>query len=386
MKILVVLSRFPYPLEKGDKLRAYHQLKQLSKKNEIVLFALSDTRINEEAAAHLKPFCSDIKIVNLSFMTIAFNLFRTLFKSFPFQSGYFYSPKTRQQFDAFVSKHKPGHIYCQLIRTAEYVKCSTIPKTLDYMDAFSKGLERRISSAPFYWKPFLKIEYKRLLKYEREIFSCFQNKTIISSQDKNLIPHPGKEEIVVISNGVNTDYFKPMERKKEFDILFNGNMNYPPNIESAEYLVKQILPLVRKEKPGVNVLISGATPSKKVLNLQSANVTVTGWVDDVRENFAKSRILVAPMLTSIGLQNKLLEAMAMQVPCITSTLANNALGAEDGKNILIADTPEVYAMRILSLLKEENRAGEIGMNGYYFVLQNYNWEKENEKLEKLFYL
>lgn len=384
MKILIVLSRFPYPLEKGDKLRAYHQIKHLAQKNEIILFALTDVPVTQDSINQLKPFCKDIQIIPLSPFTTFLNLARSVFKNIPFQAGYFYSDKAQKAIDSIIIKHKPDHIYCQLIRTVEYLKnYKDIPKTLDYMDVFSKGVERRASLAPAYLKPIFNAEYKRLIQYEKKVFSYFKNKTIISSQDRNLIPHPEKDKIVVIPNGVDTSYFKPMEQKKEFDILFNGNMNYPPNVESAEYLVNKILPLVFKKRPDIKVLISGANPSKRVLSLQSEKVTVSGWLKDVRESFAKSKILVAPMLTSTGLQNKLLEAMAMQIPCITSALANNALGAEDGKNILIADTPGKYAGHILSLLTDENKAREIGVNGYSFVTQNYRWEKANEKLEKI---
>jgi len=131
------------------------------------------------------------------------------------------------------------------------------------------------------------------------------------------------------------------------------------------------------------VLISGANPSAKVRALASAHVTISGWVEDVRENFSKAKMLVAPMFISIGLQNKLLEAMALKVPCITSTLANNALRAKNGESILIADTPGEYAMHINELLSDENKARAIGLNGHNFVVENYSWERENKKLEEI---
>jgi glycosyltransferase involved in cell wall biosynthesis len=140
---------------------------------------------------------------------------------------------------------------------------------------------------------------------------------------------------------------------------------------------------VLKRNRGIKVLISGANPSAKVRALASANITVSGWVEDVRENFAQAKMLVAPMFMSIGLQNKLLEAMALKIPCITSTLANNALRAKNGESILIADTPEEYAMRISELLSNEDKARTIGLNGHNFVVENYSWERENQKLEAI---
>ena len=386
MKILVILSRVPYPLEKGDKLRAFNQLKQLSKKHEVILFALNDTTLHPEAIKILTEYCADIRIVQMSKMRVYMNLVQTLFTSLPLQVGYFYFGRAQRELDTFVEKHKPDHIYCQLIRTSEFVKKHTgIRKTLDYMDVFSKGVERRLAKAPFYMRAALKMEHRRLVKYEREIFHHFNNTTIISEQDKQHMPLEEREQIEIIPNGVDTDFFRPMERKKEYELLFNGNMNYPPNVESVEYLVHKVLPLVMKKYPDIKVLISGATPSPKVIALRSRNVFVTGWVEDVRESFAQSKILVAPMQISIGLQNKLLEAMAMKIPCITSAMSSNAIKAEHGKHLLVAQHPDEYAEHIFTLLENEAKVNEITANGYAFVRNNYNWESTTAQLEKLMF-
>lgn len=385
MKLLVLLSRVPYPLDKGDKLRAYNQVKQLAQKHQVILFALNDTQLDPDALAELKKYCVAISIIKFSKFTIFFNLLKALFSGLPFQVGYFYFGKAQKKIDELIKKHQPDHIYCQLIRTTEYVKNYThLPKTLDYMDVFSKGMERRISSAPFYMKPILDLEYRRLLKYENKVFEYFNNKVIISEQDKNFIPHPQKQQIAVVPNGVDSDYFRPAPQKKEYDILFNGNMNYPPNIESAEYLIDKVMPLVWASIPTARVLISGANPHAKILALKSERVTVSGWVDDIRENFASSRILVAPMQISIGLQNKLLEAMAMQLPCITSSLANNALGAKPGEQILVCDTPTDYANSIIDLLQHPEKSATIALNGYKYALNNFNWKTTTLSLSNLF--
>lgn len=386
MRLFVLLSRVPYPLEKGDKLRAFNQIKELSKKHQIILFALNDTKLDERAVDELKKYCVAISIVKFSKFTIFFNLLRAFFNGKPLQVGYFYFDKAQKKVDELINKHKPDHIYCQLIRTAEYVKKHpSIPKTLDYMDVFSKGIERRKSTDPFYMKPFLAMEYRRLLRYERKVFDRFNNKTIISGQDKNLIPHPRKEMITVVPNGVDTSYFKPMQHKKDFELLFNGNMNYPPNIESVEYLVEKVMPYIWNKLPNTRLLISGASPSAAVLDLASDKVAVSGWVEDIRVNFARSKVLVAPMQISIGLQNKLLEAMAMQIPCITSSLANNALDAKPGEQILVADSPEQYARHIIDLLQNEAKAKQIAMNGYQFVIGKFNWQSTTSILEKLMF-
>lgn len=381
MRILVILSRVPFPLEKGDKLRAYNQIKHLAKEHKIILFATTDTAIHPDSVKELSKYCEHIEIFTLSRFTVVFNLFRTIFSRLPFQVGYFYSSEARERVKALIGKFAPDHVYCQLIRTSELVKdINGIPMTLDYMDVFSKGMERRYKTESALLKPLVRIEKNRLLRYENEVFSKFTNKTIISGQDLEFIPHPEKDKITVVPNGVDTDFFFPQNKEADFDLLFNGNMSYPPNVESVEFFVKKVLPLVKERIPGVTMLISGANPSSKVKALEGNGVKVSGWVDDIRDSFARSKVLVAPMLISIGLQNKLLEAMAMKIPCVTTSLANNAIKANPGEQLLVGDTPEAISDAVVELLTNEQRRLEIAENGYRFVLANYDWKSATNLL------
>lgn len=385
MRILFLVSRIPWPLEKGDKLRAYNQLRILSQHHEVALFALHDEPVHPEAVERLSPFCQSIEFVKLSKPTIARNLFKALMNGKPFQVGYFHNFYTKVLLEKMIGEFKPDHIYCQLLRTAEYVKdIRDIPKTIDYQDAFAKGLERRIEGDPFYMKWVLKMENRRLSEYERDTFDRFEHKAIISEQDRQFIHHPKRENIIIVRNGVDFEFFAPQDKEKQYDIVFTGNMAYPPNIASVEYLVQHIMPLVWKTRPETTVLISGATPHAKVQQLQSDKVTVTGWVDDIRDSYAASRVFIAPMQISIGLQNKLLEAMAMQLPCITSEMANNALGAEKDEHILIGNTPEEYANHIFHLLSDNDRANQLAAAGHNWVKQHYSWEAMTQPLLDVF--
>ena len=385
MKLFFLLPRVPYPTEKGDKLRAFNQLKQLSRKHEVILCALNDSVLHEDAKKVLSMYAKHVYIIDISKPSIFLHLVQTLFSDKPLQVGYFFNKRINGIIRSLIDKHKPDHIFCQLIRVAEYVKGIPIPKTLDYQDVFSKNVERRLATAPFYMKPFLRMEYRRLLRYENEVFGMLDNKIIISTPDRDLIPHPDREKIVVVRNGVDTTFFLPMNREKQYDLVFTGNMGYPPNINAAEFLVHKILPLVQMRKPGIRILIAGASPSLRVSVLKSEQVEVSGWVPDMRECYAMAKIFIAPMQIGTGLQNKLLEAMAMQIPCITSPLANQALQAKENEEILIADTPEAYAHHILFLLDNPAKATQIAKAGYEYILRNFSWEAETDKIEKLFH-
>ncbi len=385
MRIFVILSRIPYPLEKGDKLRAFHQIRELSKSNEIILCALNPVSNldKQKAFSALQPYCRSINFLDLPRFGTLWNIVLAFFTNLPLQVGYFYNRRAAKKIRKLIAEYKPDHIYCQLVRTAEYAKHQREPKTIDYQDVFSYGVKRRIGRSSFMMKPFLKLEYKRLLKYEHEVFDLFNNKTIISIPDRNLIPHPEKEKIVVVPNGVDHDYFSPRQSEKKYDLVFTGNMAYPPNVDAAEFLVKEIMPIVWKKRPGTKAMIAGASPDRKVTALDGNDVKVTGWLDDIREAYASARIFIAPMRIGTGLQNKLLEAMSMKIPSITTSLADEALQARDGEEILIGDSASELAGHILSLLEDDKLNKRIAEKGYHFVKESYSWSEATAKLNKI---
>ncbi len=380
MKILMLVSRVPYPLDKGDKLRAYHQLKELSKHHEIHLCCLDDKKTDQKHINELNKFCESVTVIRLSKIQILINLGWAMFSSLPFQVWYFYQLGAQRKINALIKKIQPEHIYCQLIRTSEYVKHEhSIPKTLDYMDTFSKGIERRIEKERLFRSVF-RSEARRLAKYEHRIFQYFENKTIISKPDRDLIYHESRNEIEIIPNGIDLDFFTPKEAEKKYDLVFVGNMSYAPNVDCALFLANEVLPLLIKENKNIQLLLAGASPVKAVKELESENITVTGWVEDIRDAYASGKIFIAPLNIGTGLQNKLLEAMSMGLPCITSNLANNALGAKADQDILIGETPNSYKELVIKLLNDFNYSQTIANNGKNYVGNKYSWEQSTNRL------
>ena len=379
---MVITSRFPYPLDKGDKLRAYHQIKELAKECEVHLVSLSNKNIHEKDKNELEKICKSVSIYKLNKLQSVLSLFGALFNKKPFQVALFYNKNIHKKIKKKTREINPNHIYCQLIRCAEYVKDEfDIPKTIDFMDVLSKGIERRISTSPFYLKKILETEAERLKISENIMFEYFDNHAIISLQDQELIYHVKREEIAIIPNGIDTHFFSPDSKiKKKYTLLFNGNMQYQPNVKSAIYIVTHILPLVKEKIPGVLLLISGTSPTKEVQELASDAVTVSGWMDDIRDAYNQAIIFIAPMQIGTGLQNKLLEAMAMEMPCVTSKLANNALNAKTNDEILIGNSKEEYAELIIKLINDSSKREALGKNGQTYVRNNFNWETSTKKL------
>lgn len=384
MKILVVLSRFPYPLEKGDKLRAYHQIRCLAEHHDIYLAAMHDKSVSDDALNQLKPFCKEIFLLGNNNLKRCWNMGRAFFKGLPIQCGLFYNKKNARQLDDIVRQVQPDHIYCQLFRMAEYVKDYSIPKTLDYQDVFSKGLARRAENAKGPVKWFFNMEHRRVARYESEIFDRFDHKTIITAVDRDLIPHPHREEIVVVPNGVEFDKFSYHGEAKEYDLIFSGNMNYAPNVDAAEYLAHEILPPLLRIFPHLRLVLCGANPAPRVRALEDEHVIVTGWVDSMAEWYAKSRIFIAPMRMGTGLQNKLLEAMSMQLPCITSPLAAKPLIDADLHHAVVScSTTAAFSEEVAKLLQDEHHYHQLAEAGFQYVCQYYDWHNAVEGLDKL---
>lgn len=383
MRLLVLTSRFPYPLDKGDKLRAFHQIKELSNTNEICLISLTEKNIDLKHQNVLKKYCKEVHIFKLKKWKILLNLFSGLFSDKPFQVKYFYQRSIHHNINHIIKKFDPEHILCQLIRCASYVQHNYhYKKTIDYMDAFSKGIERRIEHAGWL-KPVFKAEANRLIKFENLCFEYFDHHTIISEQDRSYIFHEKKSLIKIVSNGIDTEYYTPKKVKKGFDLVFVGNLSYAPNIDSVNYICLELLPELIKLKPNISILISGAKPIKKILALQNSHITVKGWTEDIRDSYASAKVFIAPLRIGTGLQNKLLEAMSMEIPCITSPLANKALLAINGKDLFVGNSQEEYLKFIIQLLNDEELCKTIGKSGRNYITANFNWTSTVNKLDRI---
>jgi sugar transferase (PEP-CTERM/EpsH1 system associated) len=391
MKILVLLSRFPYPLDKGDKLRAYYQLQYLAGQgHEICLLALSDEIVSAEALATVGALCrGGLHLHPLGRVARAGGLVRALATAgWPLQVGYFYEKSAQRLVDKLLAEFRPDHVYCQLIRMAEYLRphAGRLPMTLDYMDVFSAGMARRAATAPAWQRPVLALEASRLAAYEAAAFGWFRHCTIISDQDRQLIPHAEKASITIVPNGIALDYFQPQPlAAKQYDLLFCGNMGYHPNVDAACWLAEEILPLVQQRYPAASLLVAGTSPAPRVQALaRRPGVTVSGWLPDIRTAYAGARVFVAPMRVGTGLQNKLLEAMAMQLPCLTTPLANNALRGTPGRHLLVAEGAPALAEAVASLLADEAAAAQLAAAGRTFVAETYDWAAATARLENLF--
>jgi polysaccharide biosynthesis protein PslH len=382
-KLLIITSRFPLPTDKGDKLRAFEQIKQLSIHFDLILFSLSTEKVNVQSIESMKQYCIQLHIQKLSKIVCMLNVLKGFLNGLPFQVNYFYKKSIKRKIQALINAENINKVYCQLVRTSAYVSDISIKqKSLDYMDALSLGMSRRIGVSPWYMKPFVRMEAERLKTYEKRMSQVFDQAYIITQNDLNAMV-PLNCPVSVAPNGVQVLKWDKQVFKK-YEIAFTGNMSYPPNVDAALYLIKSIMPLVWQQWPEAKLVIAGTSPHSSILSAQNNRVIVTGKVDDIHPYYLQSEIFVAPMRIGSGLQNKLLEAMSAQMPCVTTSLANDALQAIAGQDLLIGNTNSEIAAAILEIHKNKTLQMQLSENGYNFVKSNYSWEKNTQVIINYF--
>ncbi|MFM2376879.1 MAG: hypothetical protein RLZZ165_1976 [Bacteroidota bacterium] len=383
MKVLVVLSRFPWPLEKGDKLRAWYQLRGLAEQHEVHLVCLSAHQVGADGLERV-AFCKTVQVVRHPRWKAASNLLRAAFNRLPFQVNYFRSRKMKAVISETIRSQGIEACLVQLIRLGENLpfQFSQVQWVLDYMDTFSIGMVQRVSGSGFLMRPLVAAESRRLKQYEAKIAAHFDELVIISSRDANGLVPPLRKVVHIIPNGVGEAFFEDLPRPavKDFDLIFFGNMGYHPNVQSARFLVEEVLPILHSRGIRPRLCIAGARPASVIRAWEGHEIKVTGFVPDIRDYLLRSRVSVAPLVGGQGLQNKLLESMAMAMPTITSVTGNAGLGAEAGEDLIVCEHANDFADAIERLLTDAAEAERIAENGRRFVETRFRWSVMNARL------
>jgi sugar transferase (PEP-CTERM/EpsH1 system associated) len=371
-------------LEKGDKLRLYHQIRYLSRTHEIILVSLAEQPFDKNLVKLMQEFCQEIYVIPHSTWNNYLHALLGLFRGLPVNIGYFVNNATRKKIHAIIEKTRPDGIYVQLVRMAPYVAGQNVAEmSIDLMDAFSLRLQRRSKQTGLLMAQLWRIEEKLISRQERRWAKSFDNRFIISDTDRNFLHDQGiRESIDLLRNGVDTQFFKPIEVEKKYHVVFVGNMSYHPNILAAQYLVTEIAPLLRESKPNLRILIAGANPTNAVWRLAGDGVEVSGYVADIRDAYASASIFVAPIFVGSGVQNKILEAMAMEIPCITSPQVIEAIGGIDNL-VLQASNPEEYQSMIEKLLSDPEERINMGRKSRQYIKEYLSWEHCCKPLDKL---
>ena len=379
MKILIITTRVPYPPYKGDKLKIFNIARQLAKKNSVTIVTFLRNRNQIKDVEELKKHNIKVIYEKISLLESCFNIIEAIFREIPFQVAWYKSKKMHKKIKDLITKGNYDVAYFHLIRSAQYLvnnNGNSVLQVVDFTDAVSLYLDRftKIERNPIK-KILLGIEKKRVEKYEK-IAERFNIVFICSEVDREyLLNRSINANIKILRNGVDVDNFKIENVQKEKNrIIFTGNMPYYANYDAAIYFVKDIFPKVLKQIPDAKFFIVGQNPPRRIKALSSENVIVTGYVEDLRKEYLKSCVNVAPMRFGAGTLNKILEAIVLRVPIVATSVAVEGLPKDIKQSILVAKDSNDFADKLIRLLKNNESVNKESEKKQTEFIKTLSWE------------
>lgn len=386
MNILFVTPRLLYPVNRGDKVRPYNFAKILSKKHNLSLLSFIQERAELQYVEPLKDFFGSVDTIYLPPWKSKLKMGLNILSGEPLQVSYFKDSRFDQKISEILARRQIDVVYIFHLRMAQYfIKRNNIYRVLDLCDTVSFFMGRLLKHARWYMKPIYAYEIAKVKKYEQKLMSPFEEYWIISEEDRDALESNRKfSNIQIIPNGVDVDYFKNTEGSSDRkSIIFVGYMGVE-SIDAVFYFYDHILSMVRKEVPDVLFYIVGANPPNKVKALErDKNIIVTGFVEDLRDYYKKASVAIAPMRFVAGMQNKILEAMSMSLPVVTTSYGNEGINARNNESIFVEDEPYNFAQKIILLLKDNNLREKLGNNARNFIEEKYSWNKVLDRVEEI---
>lgn len=408
MKILYLSHCCPFPPNKGEKIRTFHEIRCLSQHHEIHLACLTQDPADLKHYNDLGRFCESVKIVSFAARRAKFKCLPYLLTPSPLSVPYFYHQELQQHINWLLQNFQFDAILCFSSPMAEYVFRATKSTknwqpngarpllVMDYCDLDSDKWHQYAVSSTWPGSWIYGREARELLAYEHRINKIFDHSIFTTRAEVALFQDlcPDVKQLSAIANGVDVDYFHPdtvssqtiedIRKDNTPLLLFTGAMDYQPNIDGVLWFYEQIYPLIRKTMPQVYFFIVGSRPTEEVTKLHGKDgITVTGFVDDIRPYYAAADLSVVPLRLARGVQNKVLEALAMGNAVVTTSKALEGIEARPGRELMVADNPETFAQQVLDLLAQPKKRTQLGLLGRQFVNQHHRWDDNMRKLEKL---
>ncbi len=380
MKILIITPRIPYPPYRGDKLKIFNIARQLSEDNSVEILTFYRSKKDLEDTIHFSDYNIKVTTVKLTLIESLFRICLAFFSKRPFQVAWFRSVKMMRKLNELINENNYDVVYYHLIRSAQYFKPEFSGKTMnviDFTDAVSLYLDRfaKIEQNPLK-KLFIKMERARIYEYEK-IAEKFHTLFICSETDKEFLLNRGiKANIRILSNAIDSNYFKPSDVSFEKErIIFTGNMPYFANYDAVLYFAKEIFPIILKDIPEAKFFIVGQKPPLKIKKLASENIIVTGFVKDIRNEYLKSAVNVAPMRFGAGTLNKVLESIALGVPVVATKMAVCGLPKELSKYVFVAENAGEFAAQTVKIMQDKSIRANLLEEGKDHIKTNFSWEK-----------
>lgn len=388
MKIFYLAHRVPYPPDRGDKIRTYHEVRYLARDHEVHVFCLADGAEDLNNVAGIKDIAASVSVVPVSRVKARVRALLALLFGKPFSVGFFNEVKLHDLIRDSLERVDPDFALVYSSGMAQYVQgLDGLPVIMEFgdLDSLKWAQYGERGYPPMKW--IYATEARRLLNYEREIAYSVRHSIVCTAREQDdferLIPEAA---VSCVGNGVDLEFFAPRNTAKTAAALvFTGVMDYLPNVDAVIWFCEHILPIVQKRVPNATFTICGSKPTKEVQALASKQgVTVTGWVEDVRPFLDAAEVAVVPVRIARGIQNKLLEAMAMRLPCVAATAAWTGIEVSGESGVAVTDDADQFADEVCRLLSDTALRESKAAAARSAVERHYSWNAQLSRLDDIF--
>lgn len=395
--ILYLVHRLPYPPNKGDKVRSFNILKHLLASHKVYLGAFVDDASDVEHISILSELCAEVQIINLNLVWAKLKSATGLASGESLTVNYYKNRRMSQWVNEIYRTKRIDATIIFSSAMANFVPASELARTLvDFVDVDSEKWRQYAYSRRWPMSWIFDRESRRLLEFEQRISRTVKHTFLVTNEEVELyrkLAPTASERVSSLMNGVDEAYFSPVHGRPspfpisnhdhgEIPIVFTGAMDYWPNIDAVQWFVNSVLPRLLSVNSRIVFYIVGRNPTATVLALNSENVKVTGTVSDVRPYLQHAAVVVAPLRVARGIQNKILEAMAMAKPVVASETCANVIGAREGIEIFSANDESDFSEKIIKILHDAEFSASIGCAARDKVILDYGWKAHLSKIDK----
>jgi polysaccharide biosynthesis protein PslH len=388
MKILMLTPYLPFPLHSGGQIRSYNLLKNLSKKHQVTLFSFIRSNKEREYIPELEQHCHKVKVFKRRQAWDLRNIILSGLTPYPFLVSIYFSRAVKKAILRELQNADYDLIHAETFyvmpNLPSSVKLPTllVEQTIEYL-VYQRFVE---NFKLFFLRPLLYFDVFKIKFWEKHFWQKATRLVAMSVSDKNIMDKSVKHKKVdVVANGVDVDHFNEIkpEKPKEPTVLFVGNFKWLPNKDAAKFLVSKIWPLIKQKLPHAKLWIVGRNPTADILNLKKAgSIKITGDIKDIRTAFSQSHVMLAPIRNGRGTKYKVLEAMASQVPVVTTKLGIEGIEAKG--SVIVTDTANDLAEKTIKVLTNQKLAKTMAKKAQKIVYQTYNWQSISEGLDQIY--
>jgi sugar transferase (PEP-CTERM/EpsH1 system associated) len=397
VRILALVHRVPYPPDKGEKIRAYHELKYLAEKGHAIdLATFADVAEDVGWKAALSEICRDVEIVRMDRRFSRARSVLALPRRRPLSVGYFESFRFHRLVGRWLGERKYDVAFCYSSPMAEYVRGTAalskrLARIMDFVDVDSDKWSQYAERTHQPMKTIYRFEARSLAIYERAIAEEFDASTFVSPAEAHMFKTkiaPNAKRVIDVPNGVDAEYFGRTRRAPRPAstalFMFVGQMDYFANVDGVTWFADDVWPRIRAKLPSAEFRIVGRSPTPEVTRLGARpGIVVTGAVADVRTHLEEATVTVAPLRIARGIQNKVLESMAARVPVVVSPQAMEGIEGADDTHAIVRAGAEAFADAAVALAQDEERRAALASAARDLIVTRYAWEPAMKKLEDL---